>query len=179
MSNYKKIGEILFTIVFLYFIISVSFSTLSVVSIISMSPSLDSLFPSIIIILILVGMIWVFVKKRKSLANRFFKCDGQDIDLNKPITYPQMFNLMTVALGLFLLTKFVPGFLMSIYRYFALANFYSNFSDEQYDPQAKVLFKNIVGYLINIAIAVYLLYGAPHFAKWHMKKMETLKEELQ
>jgi hypothetical protein len=46
-----------------------------------------------------------------------------------------------------------------------------------YSGGSEYLYKQIVFFLVYLAISVYLLCGAPHFVRWHIKKTRQLYRE--
>jgi len=80
---------------------------------------------------------------------------------------PIAFRLTSVAAGLYFLLHFVSGLSRTLSYYARIKASTSNY------PQNIFTIERIIGWVLLLPIAIYLLCGAPHFVRWQVKK--TLK----
>lgn len=124
-----------------------------------------STLPIVLFILWSLGLavsIYLLIYKRDKLAEKIVGI----ADLPDPTPQiqwlPVAFRLVSVAAGLLCLYRVATGIIFALQRYSMLKT-----TSPQYLPQA---FEQILSYLILLAAAIYLLCGAPHFVRWHVKK---------
>jgi hypothetical protein len=129
---------------------------------------LKGMFPfwSIIIVLLL----WMFTK-RNAIANKLFKDEG-DIDVDKSITFPLAVNLVCIFAGLIVLSDAILSLISVIFVY--LPACYKNTND----PSINIWqFVPLFPLVVKFAIGLYLVYGAPHFVRWQIRRIKKLTEE--
>jgi hypothetical protein len=177
MSNYKKIGSIAVGVMFLSTIIkSLAPTIYTIVLTIQQSGSLK-LAGILFFVVIILLLLWLFTN-RSAIANKLFKDEG-DIDIDKSITFPQAVNLVCIFAGLILLSNAIPAIFTVMNSFTPYVRI--NASGQKIDSGKFVLdfrqFALLAALIIKFAIALYLIYGAPHFVRWQIKRIKKLTEE--
>ena len=123
--------------------------------------------------LCLAVICYIFLYKREWLAKWIVGTDAIAEPDSQIQWLPAAFRLVCVAAGMYCL--YTVGWDV-IYRLIPLIQYYMSKSDT---PRLgyKVLYtanilniEQIIGWLIMLAIGIYLVCGAPHFVRWQVKK---------
>jgi len=75
---------------------------------------------------------------------------------------PFAFRLAVVCAGIFLLTGSVNVISSTIANYVQMAS--------RSPSRASIPWQRVVGWLVQLALAIYLICGAPHFVRWQVRK---------
>jgi len=117
-----------------------------------------------VVLLLPAIIIYQLLYKRDKWAKKIV--GASDLPAPKsPIQWlPIAFRLASVAAGLYFLLHFVFGLSRAL-SYYARIKAY----DSIY-PQNAFATERIIGWVLLLPIAIYLLCGAPHFVRWQVKK---------
>jgi len=176
MNRIHSFAKVALAAIGIFFALRIAPQLLTVFMIVKMSPSVMSYWVAAAwaaaLGLCIVILLYVFVYKREQLAKRIA---GED-DLNKQDSQmhwlPVAFRLVCIAgglYGLYLVLFQVPYFIIQYisYTHSQLTTVYGQWITER-----------VLSLLIVLAIAIYLLCGAPHFVRWQVKKtLEQCKKQ--
>ena len=129
--------------------------------------SILSIVSFLFICLCLVASIYVLIYSRDKWAEKIVGT----VELPNPDAQiqwvPVAFRLVAVSAGLFCLYRLVIRIIWEVQRYLMAKG-------TPFVYRAKIFtVEQILVWLIELAVGIYLLYGAPHFVRWQVKK--TLK----
>lgn len=121
---------------------------------------------SIILSIAMAAAIIIFLLVKSEWAAR--KLIGKDITSDEPLdtglTLTMAFRLVCIGAGLLFLRSFVYAASNIIVRFLLMSDFHA--------PRGNFT-KTLIQPTIYLALALYLICGAPHFVRWQVKK--TLK----
>lgn len=175
MNKMHSLAKIVLAGLALYIIFCFGFQLLSGLAIMFLRPYNEMPILNIILLLFvclcLTATIYLFIYKSDKLAEKIvgtFELPTPEAQIQ---WLPVAFRLVAVSAGVICLYRFI-AWGITIARSYAMAKA-SNF-----EHAARFLrFEQIAGWLILLVIAIYLLYGAPHFVRWHVKKtLEQCKQ---
>lgn len=122
----------------------------------------------LVYLLYLAAVIYFLIYKSEKWAGKIVTAsDPQDDDNNNnQIQWlPAIFRLVAVAAGIFFIYRFATG-ISQMLSYFSVMR-----KANVDNPQKFSLFlKTFLGWVTTLPIGIYLLYGAPHFVRWQVKK---------
>ena len=143
-------------------------------------PVFTALFGVAVAALCLAAVCYIFIYKREQLAKRIIGTDGLP-EPDSPVEWlPVAFRLISIAAGLYCLHTVLWHVTNALIRY------------AMYKPRSVPGYKTIyTGYaarslniegllvwLIMLTIGIYLVWGAPHFVRWHVRKtIEQCKQQ--
>jgi len=141
---------------------------------------LTALFWTAVFALCLAAVCYIFIYKSEQLAKRIVGTD-ELLEPDSPVKWlPVAFKLISIAAGLYCLHIVLWQVTSTLIRY------------AMYKPRSVPGYKTIyTGYagrflnveevlvwLIMLAIGIYLVCGAPHFVRWHVRKtLEQCKQQ--
>jgi hypothetical protein len=114
--------------------------------------------------LCLAAICYVCFYKREQLAERIVGTD-EPADPRSQIDWLYTaFRLVCIAAGLYCLHSVIWRFVYAIQRHIVSRA-------QNYDVVSRVFRMELVlGWLVMLAIGTYLICGAPHFVRWHVRK---------
>ena len=172
MNDLRKLSRILLIGIGIYFLINIIYHLIAATQYLFI-PGLSESFRYIrqmsisLIYYIAFGIAVIFflIKKADFWAEIIVGSEDQKADLPRGFWIPVTFRLAAVIVGILCLFWF-------------LSNIFSTISDyiifrEKYLTTISVFFnlKQLITWTIQIALSIYLLCGAPHFVRWHTKKI--------
>jgi hypothetical protein len=111
----------------------------------------------------LVALFYVFAVRREQLSRKIVGTDALPEPDSQIQWLPVAFRLICIAAGLYCLHTVAWRMVSDLSIYF----FHK--ADARY-VEMPLRADQILSWLMMLAIAVYLLCGAPHFVRWHVKK---------
>lgn len=177
MSNYKKIGSIAVGVMFLYIIAQSLRTTIYAIELTIPYFGTLMLLSMLFSAAIIIALVWLFIK-RSTIVNKLFKDEG-NIDVDKSITFPQAINLVCIFAGLILLGSAIPAIFTVIYNFTAYIQINST-GQEIGSGKFELNFRqfaSLAALIVKLTIAFYLVYGAPHFVRWQIKRIKKLTGE--
>lgn len=119
---------------------------------------------------VLVAVIQLLILKRDKWAHKLIAKDIQpDQPLNIDLTLTMAFRLVSVGAGIFCLNSFVWIASQSM-RNLIMTMRYNHLDGQMRQMFSKSFSVDYIQPLLYLALAVYLLCGAPHFVRWQVKK---------
>lgn len=126
---------------------------------------------------LLVAVVQLLVLKRDKWANKLI---AKDIDSDQPITteatLTMAFRLVSVGVGLYCLRSFVLSVSQNINKLVVTMK-YQHQEEGTSQIFTGAFSIDYVQPILLLALAVYLLCGAPHFVRWQVKKTMQLCDE--
>lgn len=172
MNKIHSFAKVLLAAIGIFFAIRLLPSIFTPISLAAMMPSelpiLTALFWSAVASLCLVVLLYVFVYKREQLAKKIVRANEAPEPDSQIQWLPVAFRLLCITAGLYCLHTVAWRIMYNLTRYAMYKG-----QAAQYARQ----FLNIeqtVSWLVMLAIGIYLVCGAPHFVRWHVK--ETLEQ---
>jgi hypothetical protein len=109
-------------------------------------------------------IIFLLIRKADFWAERIVGLEEEKPELPKGFWIPVAFRLAAVFAGILCMYRLLTNIITAIYSYIYSRSFYTHASD---------FFKanDLVTWAIQLALVIYLLCGAPHFVRWHIKKI--------
>ncbi len=124
----------------------------------------------ILLIAFYVLMIFLLFKKADFWAERIAGSGEQREEPSNINWIPVAFRLVAVFAGICILYWTIPNIIWSIRAYIS-----ARIKDIVFDSDF-VSIQRWIGWIIELALSVYLICGAPHFVRWQVKKtMEQIK----
>lgn len=118
-----------------------------------------------------VAVYIIFIKKRESLAaflvDREIASESKDVPSG--IWLPFLYRMVCQVAGFLILYDCVVTCLNGFIQYFL--------TQSQENDLLQMQGRNPLPWLVLIPIGIYLLCGAPHFVRWHVKKTLELASE--
>jgi len=118
-------------------------------------------------------LFYLFFFKSSELAQKIVGKDELDEPQSQIQWLPVAFRLVSVAAGLNLLIVFIWSTTDIISRYllYSKTSYSSPGFKTFYTGPGLVNIEKIISSLVMLIIGIYLLCGAPHFVRWHVKKL--------
>ncbi len=178
MNPMRTVAKIVLISVALYFLIHMAFS-LSVYTITILTTHFPDSGNALYLIFIisywiLAGLLLIYflIIKADFLAGKIVVEEEQKEELKNIFWLPAAFKLVFVIGGIFLLYRSIPDIIWIISSLINIERYnVGSASDVMYSARA-------ITWIVQLAIGIYLILGAPYFARWHVKKiLESAKEE--
>ena len=168
MNKMHSLAKIILTALALYIAYQLSITLLSILFMIGLtdfdkSPIFYIALPFVALLLPAV-IIYQLLYKRDKWAEKIVGAADLPCPKSQINWLPIAFRLASVTAGLYSLLHFVSGLSRAL-SYYARIKAY----DSIY-PQNAFATERIIGWVLLLPIAIYLLCGAPHFVRWQVKK---------
>jgi len=183
MNKMHALAKIMLSGIGIFFAIRLIASIVTAISLALMwrgeLPIFTALFWTAVFALCLAAVCYIFIYKSEQLAKRIVGTDELG-EPDSPVKWlPVAFRLISIAAGLYCLHTVLWQVTNTLIRY------------AMYKPRSVPGYKTIyTGYagrflnveevlvwLIMLTIGIYLVCGAPHFVRWHVKKtLEQCKQ---
>ena len=118
----------------------------------------------VLIIAFTVAVAWVILSQLDRWAEKVVgpTCDEQP---GQPVAVlPAAFRMVSVFSGLLCLYWLVPRIISAVQGYIIARQHNFDYASAKVNPT------HILAWAIQAALAIYLLFGAPHFVRWQVKK---------
>ena len=127
--------------------------------------------------LCLAAVCYIFIYKSEQLAKRIVGTDELP-EPDSPVKWlPVAFRLISIAAGLYCLHTVLWQVTNTLIRY-AMHKARSMAGYKIIYTRRLLNIEEVLVWLIILTIGVYLLCGAPHFVRWHVKKtLEQCKQQ--
>ena len=134
----------------------------------------SSLFSLLLVIGALTALVYIFIYKRENLAKKIIGSEQPPEPDSQVQWLPVALRLICIAGGIYFLSNVLwrTTYLISVLARFkaesysvngtTYARFFTNF--------APFGFGSLLPWIVMLICGVYLLCGAPHFVRWHVKK---------
>jgi len=163
MSKIHSFAQIVLAAIGIIFCIRMFSHMLSTMGFLMMRPSVGSVSTFVTMVLALLVVCYLFFYKRSQLAEMIVgKDDFPDAD-SKMQWLPAAFRLVCILAGLYCLHSTAWSVIYEL-RIYYMTKASGLHTSGRLNPAL------ILGWAVALAIGVYLLCGAPHFVRWHVKK---------
>jgi len=164
MNKIHSFAQIALAAIGIFFCIRLLSQILSTAGFLTMRLSAGSVLPFVIMVLALLAVCYIFFYKRRQLAEMIVgKDDFPEAD-SQLQWLPATFRLVCIFAGLYCLHSTAWSVIYELRTYF-MARAYDRLHVSGLLNPALVS-----GWVFALAIGVYLLCGAPHFVRSHVKK---------
>ena len=175
MNKLQSYTKVSLAAIGIFFTVRTITQMMSVILLYWMQPSLKSIVATIIwipvFILALALILYVFLYKGKELA-RLIAGTSEPSEQTEPVDWlPAAFRLVCIGVGLYIIfvTLYNVIFSLSI----NLARPFGGYSSSRFPAD------RIISHLLSFAMGIYLVCGAPHFERWHIRKAKKMDKQLR
>ena len=166
MSDLHKLARIILVGLGIYVLVKYGIGIVAALPYIFYSESSLGVHPiarfiSLAIMIVCIGLvIYVLICKADSMSAKMI--DVYESDQAKVWWLPFAFRLAMVCAGIIVLSWSISAIASTIARYAQVMS---------YGPsRASIPWQKLVGWIIQLLLAIYLICGAPHFVRWQVKK---------
>jgi hypothetical protein len=144
----------------------------------------SSLFALSLTAALIAMLLYLFFYKNESLARKIVGSEQLPEPESQIQWLPVSLRLICIAGGIYLLSNF-------LWRTTYIIDHLARFESQTYLNESKTYvqiytgfayfsFYNLLPWILTLTCGVYLLYGAPHFVRWHVKKiLQQCKDEIE
>jgi len=181
MNKMQTIARIVLVAIALYFILEIAKSMfqslyfIGKVGKLSLVSSLMMLLAIGFMIVLIVIIAWQLIVRGEKWACKIV-AHAQEYEAEEKTNWlPTTYHIIAVALGILFIWWTIPYIFQLLY-YIKLAQPSSNGQYRQFYTGYRIL-PTLISVIGRLIISVYLLWGAPHFIRWQIKKtLELCKE---
>jgi hypothetical protein len=155
----------------IYLLIGIAFSLLGSLPLLFLSGFSKSfgniwpMFPTLMLYTAFILLIiFLLIKKADFWAGKIVGIEEEKPELPKDFWMPVAFRLAAVFAGMFFMNHLLTDIITKIYYYIYSRSVYSPASDV-FDVQ------QLLTWAVQLTLVIYFLCGAPHFVRWHIKKI--------
>ena len=184
MNNIYSFAKVILAAIGIFFAIRIIAGMAAPIGFLIMNPSLKTagiaMVSEGICGLCLAAVCYLFLYKRQELAKRIVGTDELP-EPDSPVKWlPVAFRLISIAAGLYCLHIVLWQITNTLIRYAmykarsvpGYKTIYTGYAGRS------LPIEEALGWLIMLTIGIYLVCGAPHFVRWHVKKtLEQCKQQ--
>lgn len=166
MNDLRKLTRIIFSGLMLYILINAGLSLFLTLPYLLTTDSLDklALFQPLSVICLAAVLLYVLLHKADWLTERIARPQEP---IRADVSWlPTAFRLACVFCGILVLYRVIPAMISTARAYLIVRH-------EPLAVQSPTVTGNqILAWIILLILALYLLYGAPHFVRWQVRKTQ-------
>jgi hypothetical protein len=144
----------------------------------------SSLFALSLTAALIAALLYLFFYKNESLAKKIVGSEHLPEPNTQLQWLPVALRLICIAGGIYFMTNV-------LWQTTNIINQFARFKSQTYLNESKTYvqiytgsayfsFYNLLPWILMLTCGVYLLYGAPHFVRWHVKKiLQQCKDKAQ
>ncbi len=169
MNDLRKLSRILLIGLGIYLLINIIIPILSSIPNLINSPVQGIFYETIISYMyyaaLMITIIFFLIKMADFWADKIVGINKPPQENEKIFWIPVAFRLSAVLIGLYWIYEFLPIVLSDAVRFIFFRKEYGLTLSDYLNV------KYFVSVAVQISLLIYLLCGAPHFMRWHTKKI--------